>query len=378
MYRSFLTLASGVVGLLAGLAFMKALPPATRAEPENSRLAANSFPPGTYVLGGLSTATVKDAFEVKEPFTLHPVQYILSGGPKPTDRIIVDDDLEIERGKLRLFTDDDHIWSKDDKPSQAGQYCGWPILLVLPPGSKLRIRAIDCQQVSAELGELYLHRYDGASKRLTKGKKERSNPRLPHVFFEEEFDVDEGFPPLPKDRPEPQLTARRLDALWSDLGSSEPVRAYFGRWALAVSPGQSVPYLQQRVRPVAPLTAEQQRRVNQLLADLDNDEFEVREKATVELEKLGESVVPAMRQTLQSKPSAEVVRRIEKLLKPHDVSAAEPGSSRELSAVAVLEYSGTPAAKEMLEALARGTSGARLTDEAKAALRRLDGKSASP
>src|SRR5262249_6532033 len=134
------------------------------------------------------------------------------------------------------------------------------------------------------------------------------------------------------------------------------------------------PYLKERVRPVAALTAPQQRRVDRLIADLDNDEFEVREKATVDLEKLGESAVPAMRQVLKNKPSAEVARRLEKLLLPHDRKAGEPGSSRELGAVAVLEYAGTAEAKELLEALARGTAGARLTDEAGAALRRLEGK----
>jgi hypothetical protein len=345
------------------------------ARADDSRPAPHPFPPGTYVLGG-PNATARDAFEVKEPFTLHPVQYVLSGGPKPIDKIIVDDDLELERGKVRLFTDDDHIWSKDDKPQQAGQYCGWPIVLVLPPGSKLRIRAIDCYQVSAELGELYLHRCDGASKRLTKARKEASNPRLPHVFFEEEFDVDEGFPPLREDRSARELTARRLDGLWSDLGGGAPARAFFARWALAAAPAQAVPYLKERVRPVAALTAELRRQVDRLVTDLDNDDFEVREKATADLEKLGESVVPAMRQALRNKPSPEVARRLEKLLQPHDRKAGEAGSSRELSAVAVLEYAGTAEAKEMLAALAKGQAGARLTDEAQAALRRLEGKDA--
>jgi hypothetical protein len=358
------------------IAALVLLPAALPARADDPRPAPHQFPPGTYVLGGSKAATVRDAFEVKEAFTLHPVQYILSGGPNPTDRIIVDDDLEIECGKVRLFTDDDQVWSKDATPQRPGQYLGWPIVLVLPPGSKLRIRAIDCQQVSAELGELYLHRCDGASKRLTKARKERSNARLPHVFFEEEFDLAEGFPPLRDDRPARELRApggsRRLDALWSDLGGGEPVRAYFARWALAAAPAQAVPYLKERVRPVAPLTAPQQRQVDRLITELDSDEFEVREKATADLDKLGESAVPAMRQALKKKPSPEVARRLETLLQPHDCKAGEPGSSRELGAVAVLEYAGTAQAKELLEALAKGTAGARLTDEARAALRRLE------
>lgn len=57
------------------------------------------------------------------------------------------------------------------------------------------------------------------------------------------------------------------------------------------------------------------------------------------------------------------------------LSKLEPSASAErlraLRAVQVLEYAGTPEAKKCLEMLARGVPEARLTREAKAALRRL-------
>lgn len=56
-------------------------------------------------------------------------------------------------------------------------------------------------------------------------------------------------------------------------------------------------------------------RLAQLLTDLDHSRFTVREKATTELEKLGDIVEDALRQTLARKPSAEVRRRVEMLLK---------------------------------------------------------------
>src|SRR5436309_7536857 len=60
------------------------------------------------------------------------------------------------------------------------------------------------------------------------------------------------------------------------------------------------------------------RRVRQLIGELDSDQFAVREKATQDLEKLGEAVAPALRKALANKPSAEVRKRVERLLGQFD------------------------------------------------------------
>jgi hypothetical protein len=124
---------------------------------------------------------------------------------------------------------------------------------------------------------------------------------------------------------------------------------------------------------VTPLTPEKQQRVARLIADLDSDTFEVREKATTELKDLGEAVTADLRRALAHAPSLEAARRIEGLLGKPDKQGGRPKLTRELAAVLVLEYAGTPEAKEWLKELARGTAGARLTQEAKAALGRLEG-----
>jgi HEAT repeat protein len=56
------------------------------------------------------------------------------------------------------------------------------------------------------------------------------------------------------------------------------------------------------------------KQVQRWLEDLDSNEFQVREKATRQLEKLGHAIGPAVRQTLKGQPSAEARRRIEYLL----------------------------------------------------------------
>jgi hypothetical protein len=104
-----------------------------------------------------------------------------------------------------------------------------------------------------------------------------------------------------------------------------------------------------------------------LLAELDDPDYARREVATRRLADLGELAGVGLRQ----RPSPEVRRRIEGLLaEPRLVLAAE--ARRRLRAVRVLECIGTLEARQHLEALSQGAPEARLTEEAKASLQRLD------
>jgi hypothetical protein len=172
------------------------------------------FPAGKFILGGGSrAATGQDVYEFKKPFTLRPGQFILCGGPSPTTPIVVDDDLEVLVDGQALFVDDDHVASTDTRPAFPRSYDGTPIILVLDPAKKLRIRAIDHVPSEAILGELYLYRHDGARKRLTGRIAENSNPNLPHVFFDQEFSLDGDFEAPPSDKDAIQVPAVPADLL---------------------------------------------------------------------------------------------------------------------------------------------------------------------
>ena len=130
---------------------------------------------------------------------------------------------------------------------------------------------------------------------------------------------------------------------------------------------QAVPFLQERLKPVAAVDG---KRLAQLIAHLDSDEFTARQKATEALERLGDLAVPALEKALAGKPALEMRTRIERLLETAD-RMPPPEVLRSLRAVEALEHAGTPEARQRLEALAKGADGARLTREAQAALQRL-------
>jgi hypothetical protein len=121
---------------------------------------------------------------------------------------------------------------------------------------------------------------------------------------------------------------------------------------------------------VKPAPAAEAGRVAALIADLGSEQFKVREQAMRELEKLGEVAAPALHKALAGDVPLEVKRRLEVLSEKLTTRPAE--TLRQVRAVEVLEHAGTPAARAVLDRLARdGAPEARLTREAQASRLRL-------
>jgi WD40 repeat protein len=159
--------------------------------------------------------------------------------------------------------------------------------------------------------------------------------------------------------------------LWADLASTEPDAARRALAGLAAAPEVAVRLFRDRLRPA---TAPEGATLDRLVADLDSDRFEVREKAFTELDRLGATAAAGLRERAGRSQSVEVRGRIARLLEKHDPVTVGPERLRELRALEVLEQIGTPEARQVLVTLATGASGARLTREAKASLRRLAGR----
>jgi hypothetical protein len=177
-------------------------------------------------------------------------------------------------------------------------------------------------------------------------------------------------------RPGTPLTRADLDACWGDLAGADAGRAYQAVRRLAAAPAEAVPYLGERLRPAAGDT----RNLPRLIADLQSDQFAVRDRATKELKDLGEVAEPALRRALRGDPSLEARRRIEALLELRDRETSEPPPEklRALRAIEILEWAGTADAQEVLRRLGRGQPEVRLTRAARAALDRLAKRPAAP
>jgi WD40 repeat protein len=157
---------------------------------------------------------------------------------------------------------------------------------------------------------------------------------------------------------------KELDKHWAELVGADVPAVYRSIAALAAA-DNSVAFLKKQLKPAAESDT---KRVAKLVADLGNEDFDVREKASRELKELGEAAAPALREALRAKPAFEVQKRVEELL---DGIARRPvmgESIRAVRALQVLERIGSPEARALLKSLAEGSPDADLTQLARAAL----------
>jgi WD40 repeat protein len=177
-------------------------------------------------------------------------------------------------------------------------------------------------------------------------------------------------PPKPS-RPAPEIGGAAgvgVEVYWVGLAEADAAKAARAMADLELASEEAVPLLKAQLKPAEPVPAEQ---IERLIADLDSDKFAARKKAYQRLQRLHEQAAPALRKALDGKPSAEVAKQARRLLEELEEPVTDPEQLRQLRAVEVLERLGTPAAREILETLAKGDPKARVTQEAKASLERL-------
>jgi hypothetical protein len=140
-----------------------------------------------------------------------------------------------------------------------------------------------------------------------------------------------------------------LEQLWSDL-ERDARTAQKAIRALAATPVRTVLFLS---RHLMPMTADRSQ-IEELLTDLDSNEFTRREAASRNLARIRDRVAPRLRQALQDKPSLELRKRIEVILAEPKESPVE--TVRTLRAIDVLERANTPEARRILEKLSRSAA----------------------
>jgi DNA-binding transcriptional ArsR family regulator len=172
---------------------------------------------------------------------------------------------------------------------------------------------------------------------------------------------------LPAGKPAPARPGE-LESLWKQLGEDDAKRAYHAAWRLAELPAEAVPLLRGKLRPAR---AASDKVTAPLVADLDGDTLAKRDAATRRLRELGHAAWPAVAEALKAPASAEQKRRLAQLLAELERPGVPGGDRlRDLRAVQVLGWVGTPEARKVLDALAEGNAFDPLTQQAKASLAR--------
>lgn len=160
--------------------------------------------------------------------------------------------------------------------------------------------------------------------------------------------------------------SEELNKNWEALRGPAP-RAARAIWALTADPAQVIPLLKSRLQPVSPVDPD---RINQWLADLKSERFQVREKATAQLIEIAELAEKPLRAAIAIPTSLDFRARVERLLDRLAAPISDPSRLRAVRAVEVLENIGTTEARALLETLAGGAPEALLTREACESCRR--------
>ncbi len=158
------------------------------------------------------------------------------------------------------------------------------------------------------------------------------------------------------------------EKVWANLGSADATAAYQQIRELGSIPNEALAFLDKRLPVVIPMKPPA---LERLVQELDDDQFEVRDRARRHLEELGDVAHAVLSRALSKNPSPEVSKRVHELLD----TLADPLAANRLRfirAVEILEAIGSPKSRGVLERLAAGDPGHLLTREARVALQRLN------
>jgi WD40 repeat protein len=169
-------------------------------------------------------------------------------------------------------------------------------------------------------------------------------------------------------KPGTNMPVNKVESCWATLLASDGVAAFEAIEALASSPEQALKLLRERLQPAS---APDIQRISLLIADTHNNRYAVRQKATAELEQLGEEAEPQLIQAAVNPASLETRRRAEMLLAKLENGKWSGETLRCARSLEVLEQIGTQEARQIVQMIAAGPSAARLTMEAQATLKRM-------
>lgn len=166
-----------------------------------------------------------------------------------------------------------------------------------------------------------------------------------------------------------KLGREKLVQCWDNLAGADAAAAYAAIAELARHPDRAESLIKGKLSGLKKIDTQ---RIARLIADLDSDDFKTRESASKELAGQGQSAEKALREHLDGKPSAELIRRIQDLLDKLDRKGDDPEQRRLIRTIEVLERLGTPEAQRLLRKIVEAAPDADRAREARASLQRLE------
>lgn len=173
-----------------------------------------------------------------------------------------------------------------------------------------------------------------------------------------------------------KLTVASVEKIWAELGRHDDegcLLALDHVERLAKAPDLVVPFLSERLKPAPTVDTSG---IARLIVELDSNDFATRDKAFKALAPFGSKALPLLERKLQDKEiSLEMQNSLKRLIQAANGSEGRGLSADDFRAVRgiqVLEEIGTPAARAILDRLAKGDDGSAVTEAAQRALRGLE------
>ncbi|MEX0700717.1 MAG: WD40 repeat domain-containing protein [Planctomycetales bacterium] len=116
-----------------------------------------------------------------------------------------------------------------------------------------------------------------------------------------------------------ELDEAALEALWHDLAAADPSPAYRAIGTVALNRDAAMAYLDRRVESL--LVPVRHEHIGRLIAELGDQSYIVRQRATLALGKLREAAKPLLLKTLRTSDSAEVRYRVHRILSDSEETA---------------------------------------------------------
>lgn len=159
-----------------------------------------------------------------------------------------------------------------------------------------------------------------------------------------------------------------LDQLWSQLAADDAAAAFDAAVKLAAMPAESTPYISKRLRELLAVDAKS---ISVLIAALESERFEFRQKAKRELEDFGELVEVFLHEAQKGTLSAEARNTVTELLERMQGPTRSKRVVHGLRAIDVLEQIATAESRKTLDRLAQTVVSKLLKQEIVASIQRL-------